>query len=122
MAAISDYRKQTAGAVLFLLAIAWLLGISDNLFAHGGKTHGDEAFSSFQALEKATGLYDRLIASGKLSEEWETELKTVRIEVRNKGAGREYVVEFTKAEGNPQSVYFFFDYEGNYTGSNFTGK
>lgn len=118
----SHHRKQTKVPVLFLLTMAWMLSVSGNLFAHGGKTHGGEAFSSFQALEKATELYNRLIVSNKLSEEWETELKTVRIVVRNKREGREYVVEFTKTEGDPQSVYFFFDHKGNYTGSNFTGK
>ena len=91
-------------------------------FSHGGKTHGGEMFSAFQAVQKATQLYDRLIASGKLSEAWETELKTIHIAVRKPKDRREYVVQFQRAEGDPDSVYFFFDQEGEYAGSNFTGK
>ena len=91
-------------------------------FSHGGKTHGGEMFSAFQAVQKATQLYDRLIASGKLPEAWETELKSIHISVRKSTDKREYVVQFQRAEGDPDSVYFFFDQEGEYAGSNFTGK
>ena len=91
-------------------------------FSHGGKTHGGEMFSAFQAVQKATQLYDRLIASGKLPEAWETELKSIHIDIRKSTDKREYVVQFQRAEGDPDSVYFFFDQEGEYAGSNFTGK
>ena len=89
---------------------------------HGGKTHGEETFTAFQALEKASKLYDRLIVSGKLTEDWETGLKMVTIDIRNSKDKREYVVQFEKSKGEPSSVYFFFDQEGEYSGSNFTGK
>ena len=89
---------------------------------HGGKTHGGEAFTAFQALEKASKLYDRLIVSGKLTEDWETGLKRVTIDIRKSKDKREYVVQFEKSKGEPSSVYFFFDQEGEYSGSNFTGK
>mgnify|MGYP000361475107 CR=1 FL=1 len=75
-----------------------------------------------QALEKASKLYDRLIVSGKLTEDWETGLKRVTIEIRNSKDKREYVVQFEKSKGEPSSVYFFFDQKGEYSGSNFTGK
>ena len=91
-------------------------------YSHGGKTHGGEIFSAFQAVQKATELYDRLITSGKLPETWETELKSIHINIRNAKVKREYVVQFQRAEGDPGSVFFFFDQEGRYSGSNFTGK
>ena len=91
-------------------------------YAHGGKTHGGESFTALQALEKGIELYDRLIAAGKLTEDWETKLRAVTIEVRNSGEEREFVIEFQKSQGEPRSVYFFLDQSGQYSGSNFTGK
>jgi hypothetical protein len=32
------------------------------------------------------------------------------------------VVRFSRIEGDPGSVYFFFDQQGEYSGSNFTGQ
>lgn len=90
--------------------------------SHGGKTHGEETFTALQALQKATQLYDRLIVSGKLPEEWETGLQTIRIVTLNSAEKPEYVVQFERAKGNPISVYFFFNQDGEYSGSNFTGK
>lgn len=108
--------------ILFLIAIG-LNGIFlPAAHSHGGKAHGSEALTAFQALEKAVQLYDRLITSGKLTEEWETGLKTVTIDIRNSDNQREHVVQFERAEGDPRSLYFFFDQEGNYSGSNFTGQ
>ena len=91
-------------------------------YSHGGKTHEGEMFSAFQAVQKATQLYDRLITSGKLPEAWETELTSIHINIRQSKDKREYVVQFKKANGEPDSVYFFFDQKGEYAGSNFTGK
>jgi hypothetical protein len=90
--------------------------------AHGGKTHADESFTSLQAVQKATELYDRLILSGKLPEQWETKLKNIQIRTRNAGEQKEYVVRFETDQASPNSVYFFFNQEGAYSGSNFTGE
>lgn len=91
-------------------------------YSHGGKTHDGKMFSALQAAQKATQLYDRLIASGKLPEVWETELKAIHITIRKSTDKREYVVQFQRGQGDPDSVYFFFDQEGKYSGSNFSGK
>lgn len=91
-------------------------------YSHGGKSHGEEAFTAFQAVQKATQLYDRLIVAGKLSETWETQLKNIKINIRKVSETREYVVQFERASGDPGSVYFFFNKNGEYSGSNFTGK
>ena len=89
---------------------------------HGGKPHA-EAFTAFQALGKGAELYDRLILAGKLDESWETDLKRVHIDSRSDGAGqREVVVRFERTSGEPDSVFFFFDQTGAYSGSNFTGE
>ena len=111
-----------AAIIVFIVAIGFNSILVMPAHSHGGKTHGGEAFTALQALQQATQLYDRLIASGKLSGEWETGLKTIKIDTRNSVEKREYVVQFERSEGNPISVYFFFNQNGEYSGSNFTGK
>ena len=91
-------------------------------YSHGGKTHGGEIFTAFQAVQKATQLYDRLISSEKLPEVWETELRSINIAIHKSTDKREYVIQFQRAKGDPDSVYFFFNQQGQYSGSNFTGK
>ena len=90
--------------------------------SHGGKTHAAEPFSAFQAVQKATQLYDKLITSQKLTEDWETGLSSIHVVVRGAEESREYVVQFKRSDGDPDSVYFYFDRQGDYSGSNFTGK
>ena len=91
-------------------------------YSHGGKPHSGEIFTAFHAVQKATQLYDRLISSGKLPEVWKTELKSINIAIHKSTDKREYVVQFQRAKGDPNSVYFFFNQQGQYSGSNFTGK
>lgn len=102
-------------------ALAWL-AIGGIAYAHGGKTHGSEPFSAFQAVQKAVQLYDRLIVSGKLPVAWETDLTAVHVTVRGAAEKREYVVEFKRSADDPPSVFFYFDRQGEYSGSNFTGN
>lgn len=117
---ISMVLKLTIIAVVLATGLATVF-VSPS-FSHGGKNHGDNAFTAFQALQKAIQLYDKLIASGKLAENWETGLKTITINSRQSNEKQEYVVQFERAEGDPTSVFFFFDQKGTYSGSNFTGK
>ena len=108
---------------LMIIAIALVcisISVSDVL-AHGGKHAADE-FTHLQALQKATEMYDRLIANGKLDQSWETKLIRVNVSNRQKGENKEIVVSFQRAEGEPQSVYIFFTAKGKYAGSNFTGE
>jgi hypothetical protein len=88
---------------------------------HGGITHSS-SFTALQALQKATELYDKLVATGKLAESWETDLQKVDISKRQKGVQWEYVVSFERSAGEPDRVYIFFTAEGKYSGSNFTGE
>lgn len=90
--------------------------------SHGGKTHAAEPFSALEAVQKAMQLYDRLIVSGKLPEDWETGLSSIHISVRGDENDRETVVQFKRSAGDPESLYFYFDRRGEYAGSNFTGK
>ena len=115
-------NKIKVAIFVFVMVVGFSSIIAMPAHSHGGKTHDGEAFTAFQALQKATQLYDRLIASGKLPEEWETGLKTIKIGTRNSAEKREYVVEFERAKGTPISVYFFSNQDGEYSGSNFTGK
>jgi hypothetical protein len=111
-------------SVLSLIVPAALLLVvaaASPALAHGGKEHGAADFTSFKALEKATGLYNRLLSSGKLDASWETGLDNVTIATPTHSGGKEFVVTFHRTQGEPQAVYFFFSAEGKYAGSNFTG-
>ena len=116
--------KNIRAAGFFLIVVVFLFSFSmvQPVQSHGGKTHGEETFTALQAAQKATQLYDRLIVSGKLPEEWETKLKNIAVSIRNTDNKREYVVQFEITRGDPSSVYFFFDIDGAYSGSNFTGN
>lgn len=107
---------------ILLMVVIVILFAAGSAFAHGGKGHVVSAFTSLQALQKATELYDKLVASGKLVESWETDLQKVGISNRQKGRQWEYVVSFERSAGEPNTVYIFFTAEGEYAGSNFTGE
>ena len=64
--------------VTLALAILWATA---QVYGHRGKTHGS-SFTALQALQKATELYDKLVVSGKLQDNWETDLKKVDISDR----------------------------------------
>ena len=114
--------KTKALAVTTILIAAVILAGPLPVLAHGGKSHGGTGFSSLQAVQKATELYDRLIKMEKLEEAWETGLTAINVSTRQAADKQEYVVRFSRAGGDPQSVYFFFDQQGEYSGSNFTGQ
>ena len=120
------YAKSSHSVGTTVLIFIMMVGFSHisvlSAHGHGGKTHSDETFTAFQAVQKATQLYDRLIAAGKLSEGWETGLKTIKISTRKTGNKSEYVIQFETDKENPDSVYFFFSKDGMYSGSNFTGE
>ena len=103
----------------FILFLGLLI-VTLPAFSHGGKEH-DSTFTPLQALQKATELYDKLIASGKLSENWEIDLVKVDISNREKAGQKEHVVSFHRKTGEPDKVYIFFSADGKYAGSNFTG-
>jgi len=109
---------------LSLIALAALLltaAAASPVLAHGGKEHAATDFTAFKALEKAAGLYNRLLSSGKLDASWETGLEKVAIAAPAHGDGKEFVVTFSRSQGDPRTLYFFFTTEGKYAGSNFTG-
>ena len=107
--------------IIIITLLFWIALSITPAFGHGGKHAADE-FTHLQALQKATEMYDRLIANGKLDQSWETTLVRVSVSNRQKGDTMEIVVSFERAEGEPQSVYIFFTDKGKYAGSNFTGE
>jgi hypothetical protein len=107
----------SASFLLFAILIAAPPG-----FSHGGKGHATDVFTTLQALQKATELYNQLLWSGKLPGIWETDLARVEISNRNKGRRQEIVVSFQRHTGEPKTVYIFFSADGRYAGSNFTGQ
>lgn len=119
----TDFRRFHRSIVT--AALIWMgvvFGIPGTSYSHGGKTHTDDPFSAFEAVQKASSLYERLIVSGKLAEAWETGLSSIHVFTRGSGETRETVVQFKRADGDSPSVYFFFDRQGAYSGSNFTGQ
>lgn len=108
--------------IRLMMTMLTLLFFSSTTLAHGPKGHGGVEFTAMQAVKKGVELFDRLIASGKLEEDWETGLKRIETFERNTGKGKELVVKFTRAKHQPKSVYIFFTEKGDYNGSNFTGE
>ena len=105
-----------------LIVIFAVLISAGQIFAHGGKKHAN-SFTALRALQKATELYDKLIADGKLFNSWETDLEKVDISVRQKEGHKEYVVSFQRSGlGAQNTVYIYFTADGKYAGSNFTGE
>jgi hypothetical protein len=116
----TDYpSKRFIILIVFLLIIFMMVSMTP---AHGPKGHDDSKFTAFQAAKKGIALYDKLLASEKLSEPWETDLKNIEVFQRQTGKKREMVVKFSRSKGKPQSVYIFFTEKGEYSGSDFTGQ
>ena len=113
-------RNKSAAIIVSVAAFIMIAGVLPT-HGHGGKSHGDSKFSSFMAVQEASKLYDRLITMEKLPEAWETGLTSIVVSIREAEEEQEYVVRFNRKEGDPRSVYFFFDMDGQYSGSNFTG-
>ena len=111
--------KRFIALIVFLLMILLSVPMAS---AHGPKSHSGAGFTALQAAKKGMELYDKLLASGKLEESWETDLKNIEVFPRQSGEKRELVVKFTRSKGEPQSVYIFFTEKGDYSGSNFTGN
>ena len=102
---------------LILMSTFWTIS---TVYGPGGKHAGQ--FTRLQALQKATLMYDQLVNKGKLDQDWETGLQNVTISNRKKNGKDEIVVSFERLEGDPKAVYIFFNTEGKYAGSNFTGE
>jgi hypothetical protein len=105
---------------LIAIIIFFSFFLESSAIAHGPKGH-TQAFTMLAAAKKATGMYDKLIASGKLDASWETGLETINVYWRDTGK-KEIVVKFSRSAGEPKSVYIFFNEGGGYSGSNFSGK
>lgn len=113
-------KQQGIRTIVIMITLFTIINSAVAAFGHGGKH--SEAFSHLQALQKATQLYDQLINNRKLDQSWETDLEQVTVSNRQKGDKNEIVVVFHRREGDPRAVYIFFNADGKYVGSNFTGE
>ena len=119
----SESSKPAAKEVIVLMLVALIAGLfALPAYAHGPKGHGGQSFTALEAAKKGITLYDKLVARGKLDETWETGLTEIKVLSRSKNNSKEFVVQFERLEGEPRSVYIFFDAKGEYSGSNFTGE
>jgi len=115
-----NHLFETKKILQICLLILVLITSTTIAFGHGGK-HSDK-FTQLQALQKATKLFDQLVTKGKLDQSWETGLENVAISKRKNKGNDEVVVSFQRKEGDPRAVYIFFNSNGKYVGSNFTGQ
>ena len=115
-------KLKTRDIRIFFLILSILLLPASTILAHGPKGHGGVEFTALQAAKKGITLYDRLVASGKLANPWETDLEDIEVFSSQSDNNREFVVKFSRSKGEPKSVYIFFTEKGDYRGSNFTGK
>ncbi len=113
-------KQQGIRTTIIMITLFAIILVSVAAFGHGGKHTG--AFTHLQALQKAAQLYDKLIENGKLDQSWENGLEKVTISNRQKNNKEEVVVVFHRLEGDPRAVYIFFNADGKYAGSNFTGE
>ena len=113
-------KQQGIRTIVIMITLFTIINSAVAAFGHGGKH--SEAFSHLQALQKATQLYDQLINNRKLDQSWETDLEQVTVSNRQKDDKNEIVVVFYRREGDPRAVYIFFNADGKYVGSNFTGE
>ena len=120
MTKIQLIRSRLDRTIAIIITLFVVVITTVPVFGHGGK-HSDK-FTHLQALQKATKLFDQLVAKGKLDQSWETGLQNVGISKRKNQGKDEVVVSFQREKGDPRTVYIFFNSNGKYTGSNFTGK
>lgn len=115
--------KGSCLAQIVAILVTFLIGlIAVSASAHGPKGHGGQSFTALEAAKKGITLYDKLVAGGKLDETWETGLTSIKVFPRSKANATEFVVQFDRGQGEPTSVFIFFDEKGTYSGSNFTGE
>ena len=84
-------KANTNKLVIISIILISLLISTIPVFGHGGKHAADE-FTHLQALQKATEMYDRLIANGKLDQSWETKLIRVNVSNRMKAEKKEIIL------------------------------
>ena len=119
---MNSQLKPLRFATYFIFMISTLFLIVSTAFAHGPKGHVGSEFTALQAVKKGIALYDQLVTSAKLDEDWETNLINIEVSTRKKGKAYEIVVEFSRSKGQPKSVHIFFTEKGKYSGSNFKGN
>ena len=107
--------------VVFIIFCFNLL-VVDMARAHGGKTHQSEGITALEAVQTATGLFERLLEKGKLDDSWESGLVKIRVSHPTDTSGSNFAVSFHRRSGTPEAVYIFISTEGKYAGSNFTGR
>ena len=108
--------------VCLLGMIIIVTAIATPALSHGPKGHSEGIFTVFQAVKKSVALYDKLVVSGKMAESWETDLVTIEVTNRGAESKKEFVVKFIRSTSDPRAVFIFFSGNGEYKGSNFTGK
>lgn len=118
----SDTHKSFIRLRHILLLLIMVFISAPMALAHGPKGHDGADFNAFKAAEKGIKLYDKLLASGRIEESWETNLKNIEIFQRQIKERKELVVKFSRSKGEPQFLYIFFTENGDYSGSNFTGE
>ena len=117
-----DTGQKLRTVVIFFTIFLMITGVAPQAHSHGGKTHGENEFTPLEAIKKAISLYDKLISSQKIDQSWENDLVNVEVGKRKTDNSEEYVVSFRRNNSNTNTLYIFFNLNGEYVGSNFTGR
>ncbi len=119
----NNYRGLKIKCFVSLLGVLIIIFmIAASALSHGPKGHSEGDFTAFQAVKKGVALYDKLVASSKLGERWETDLVNIEVSTRGTSSKKEFVVKFIRSTSDPRAVFIFFSGNGEYNGSNFIGK
>lgn len=115
-------RRDIIFGVLGISFMALALLTPSAASAHGPGGHGEAEFTAYAAAQKAMTVFDQLISGGKLDPSWETQFAAIQVSRRAIEGRKEFMVKLSRDQGDPASVYVFFDEQGKYSGSNFSGE
>ena len=93
-------------------------------FAGASHGHSHGAITKEQATQKAEQRLNKLVKDDKIVKSWNNK-KATRVEQKTYSGQQEWVVTFnnpTLSDKSKQKLYMFFQLDGHYLATNFTGK
>lgn len=109
--------------LLFSFVLFNATAIAGSGHDHGhGHSHG--SISSQEAVQKATEKVQQFVKVGKIDSGWAT-IKATNVEKKTFNGRSEWVVSFQNEkikDASKRTLYVFFNMNGNYLATNYTGK
>jgi hypothetical protein len=107
---------------IYVAAVFGLTMISTTVFAGPGHSHAP--VTKEVAAEMAAKKRDQLVQSGKLDKSW-SGVAVSSIEQKTLAKGPEWVITFRNnaiTDQTKRTLYMFYELDGHYLASNFSGK